>query len=151
MQENNTGFCKKLLAQKDRELAFKSLVISQKEQIINNVILKLNKVKKDSYKTDLNSIVAELIFTNKTEIWENFRRGFEMVHPLFFIHLLKDFPRLSQAEQKLLGFLKMNLSSKEISMILGNSVASVDVSRSRLRKKLNIQYPKNLKTFIAKY
>jgi len=43
----------------------------------------------------------------------------------------------------------MNLSSKEIALITGKSQQSVDVARSRLRKKMGLENHENISSVIA--
>jgi hypothetical protein len=44
----------------------------------------------------------------------------------------------------------MNLSSKEISLINNSTIAAVDKSRNRLRKKLDINAEQNLRDFLER-
>jgi hypothetical protein len=41
-------------------------------------------------------------------------------------------------EQKICAFIKMNLNTKDISQITGQSIKAIEVMRSRIRKKLEI-------------
>jgi len=45
----------------------------------------------------------------------------------------------------------MNLSSKEIAQLLNISVRGVEISRYRLRKKLNLDRNRNLQDFILNF
>ena len=47
-------------------------------------------------------------------------------------------PDLSPGELKICTFLKLNMSSKEISAITRQSVKSIEVARTRIRKKMNL-------------
>ena len=73
------------------------------------------------------------------DVWTEFETYFTKVHPDFYKKLSQQFPDLTPNEKKLCAFLKLNLSTKEISAITYQSVNSIMVSRTRLRKKLNIQ------------
>jgi DNA-binding CsgD family transcriptional regulator len=53
-------------------------------------------------------------------------------------------PEISPSELKLCAYLRMNLSSKEIAQLLNISVRGVEISRYRLRKKLNLATGENL-------
>jgi hypothetical protein len=101
MERDKKVFFKELIAKKDRELASMALVVAHKEKVINNAIIKLKLTNKENLETNISELMSELTFTNKVDIWGGFRKGFELVHPLFFTHLLRDFPNLSLAEQKI--------------------------------------------------
>lgn len=53
-------------------------------------------------------------------------------------------PDLSANDLKFCAYLRLNLSSKEIAPLLNISVKSVEVRRSRLRKKMNLSRETNL-------
>ncbi|HEY6902326.1 MAG TPA: LuxR C-terminal-related transcriptional regulator, partial [Puia sp.] len=58
------------------------------------------------------------------------------------------FPQLSPTDLKLCAYLRLNLASKEIAQILNISLKGVEVSRYRLRKKLNLSPEVNLYDFL---
>jgi DNA-binding CsgD family transcriptional regulator len=58
--------------------------------------------------------------------------------------LKEKFPSLSQNDLKLCAYLKMNLSSKEMAQLMSITIRAVEVSRYRLRKKLNVSSDTNL-------
>ena len=58
------------------------------------------------------------------------------------------FPDLTEQEKKLSILLRLNLSSKEISPLLGISSKSVEIARYRLRKRLNLKQGESLINFI---
>ncbi len=80
--------------------------------------------------------------------WQNFEYYFNQVHTDFLTKIKKDYPELSPAQYRMCAYLRMNLSSKEISSLLNISVASVEKSRYRLRKKLSLEREDNLTSFI---
>jgi len=66
------------------------------------------------------------------------------VHKDFYDKLLEINPNLILSEIKLAAFLRLNLSSKEISSITGQSLESIKMGRYRLRKKLGIKDTENM-------
>lgn len=60
------------------------------------------------------------------------------LHQEFFTKLRALFPDLSLYDLRLCAYLKIGLNSKEISDIMKVLPSSINVSRSRLRKKLNL-------------
>jgi DNA-binding CsgD family transcriptional regulator len=64
--------------------------------------------------------------------------------------LNEKFPDLSPSERRLCAFLKLDMTTKEISAITHQNAKSIDVARTRLRKKLNLTgTDHNLITFLA--
>jgi DNA-binding CsgD family transcriptional regulator len=80
--------------------------------------------------------------------WEQFAVHFNKVHSNFLIMLKEKFPNLNAHELKLCAYLRMNLTSKEIAQLLGISVRGVEISRYRLRKKLQVSTETNLFQFL---
>lgn len=70
--------------------------------------------------------------------WEQFSVHFDQVHSNFLTKLKEKFPNLSANDLKLCAYLKMNLSSKEIAQLMSITIRAVEVSRYRLRKKLQL-------------
>jgi DNA-binding CsgD family transcriptional regulator len=70
------------------------------------------------------------------------------VHNDFYDKLNEKFPNLSANEKRLCAFLRLNMSTKEISAITYQSINSITVARSRLRKKLELDSDENLISFL---
>ena len=60
------------------------------------------------------------------------------------------YTKLLRNEKKLCAFLRLNMTTKEISAITYQSVNSITVARSRLRKKLGIDKDENLIAYLEK-
>lgn len=82
------------------------------------------------------------------EDWADFRRHFESVHPDLITRLGEDFPGLTSNEFRLIALIRLNLSTREVSTVLGISPDSVKTARYRLRKKLNLETQDNLFDFL---
>ncbi len=76
--------------------------------------------------------------------WEQFAVHFDHVHSNFLTKLKERIPNLSANDLKLCAYLKMNLSSKEIAQLMSITLRAVEVSRYRLRKKLEVSSDTNL-------
>jgi hypothetical protein len=70
------------------------------------------------------------------------------LHQDFFRKLKEQFPALSSNDLRLCAYLKIGLNSKEIAEILNIQPSSSYISRSRLRKKLNLDPEEDLYTFL---
>ena len=75
---------------------------------------------------------------------DRFKLHSEGVHPEFFNRLGEKFPNLTPYEMKLCAYLKINLSTKEISQIMNVTIAAINKSRQRLRKKIGADPEENL-------
>ncbi len=115
----------------------------QKEEKIKNLEI-LNSKLKISLKDDL----VKIINNNSQENLDSFFSNFEKLHPNFNETLFKIAPKLTSNELKLAAFLRLNLTSKEISKLLNINPDSVNKARYRLRKKLNLSAKEDLTTFI---
>lgn len=81
--------------------------------------------------------------------WQAFKSSFENAYPGYINRLRTQYSLLSDAEERLCLLIKLNLSSKEISYILGISPDSVKKTRYRLRKKLELPESTKLEDVIS--
>ena len=79
---------------------------------------------------------------------DTFFSNFEKLYPSFKESLCKTAPNLTANELKLCAFLRLNLSSKEISRLISITPESVHKARYRLRKKLGLSPKDDLSIFI---
>lgn len=88
---------------------------------------------------------------NQEERWKYFVTLFERLHPLFFSRLQSAYPTLNTNDLRLIAMLKLNLSTKEISTLLGISPQSANTARYRLRKRLDLPAEAALESFLQQY
>ncbi|GAF02564.1 helix-turn-helix and ligand-binding sensor domain-containing protein [Saccharicrinis fermentans] len=81
----------------------------------------------------------------------NFEQHFAASQSGFYDKLKQKHPGLSPADLRLCSLLKMNMNSKEIAVLLGITVRSVEVSRYRLRKKMGLKAEENLTSKIMEF
>lgn len=92
----------------------------------------------------INSLSPHLL-TNEEE--QEFRRQFCILHPSFMLRLREVCPAVTRNEELLAMLIRLNLTSEEIALALGNNRASVNTSRFRLRKKLGVEKEVSLDDF----
>jgi tetratricopeptide (TPR) repeat protein len=143
------------LENNEREVATKSMFLLEKDNLISNISNKLRdalpKLNGDAEST-VNRILTELNYSVNNKRWDEFEIRFNKVHPNFIRNIESKFPKLSNNERKLCSFLLLNMSSKEISQITGQTVHSINIARSRLRNKLNlVNSGEELSHFLNKY
>lgn len=139
---------------RNKELASNVMALMKKNEILSDIADKLMIVRDDAVKEEtkiaIKRIARELEKTTDDEIWEEFEVRFRQVHSDFYDKLLEQFPNLSPNEQRLCAFLRLNMTTKEISELTGQRIATIEIARSRLRKKLKINNTKvNLVTFLS--
>lgn len=136
---------------KERDLATKAAVISQKETLIKNVTSQLEKqVNNNSIKIkDIKHVVSDLNSKLGSSFWEEFETHFIQVHPHFYKSLNEKFPGLTTNERRICAFLKLNLTTKEIANITKRNPESIHMTRSRLRKKMGLNKSENLENVIT--
>jgi DNA-binding CsgD family transcriptional regulator len=139
---------------KNRELASTAMHLVQKGDLLSNFREQLMRcIKKEiagegmpeEFKKMLRILNEE---KKMDKDWEQFAIHFDGVQGDFLKILKQQYPSLSPNEQKLCAYLRMNLSTKEIAQLENISVRGVEISRYRLRKKLNIQKETNLPDFL---
>lgn len=126
---------------KNAEMTTTSLQLIQKNEILTNILDKLDafqqkdKLSQLSIK-EIKKIVVDNL--NMDKDWERFKEVFEKVHQNFFINLKNRYPSLTENELRLCAFIKSNLQTKEIANMLNINPSSVTISRYRIRKKMEL-------------
>lgn len=88
---------------------------------------------------------------NERDEWGIFQKYFEKVEPDFVNNLIEAFPNLSQNDLRLVTFIKLNLSLKEIGDILNVTSQSIAKARYRLKKRLNLGDDETLEQFLIQF
>jgi DNA-binding CsgD family transcriptional regulator len=137
---------------KSRELANSTMNIIQKNEVLLEIQTELDTMKTGLPEKHYNRL-SHLIDYNLTheESARIFEDNFNEVHEDFLKRLKSQYPDLTPGDLKLAAFLRMNLSSKEISPLLFISVRSIENKRSRLRKKIGLSDSDNLTSFLMQY
>jgi ligand-binding sensor domain-containing protein/DNA-binding CsgD family transcriptional regulator len=137
---------------KTKELASYAMQITQKNESLYEIKEQLkhisNKVNPDAQKY-LQKLIKNIERnTNQTEDWDKFEVYFDQVYEDFTKRIREKYPHLTPNDIKLCAYLRMNLSTKEIAPLLNISIRGVEISRYRLRKKLNMPQNENLIDFM---
>lgn len=139
---------------KNQELLSKAMFIASVNQANEQIsrLLESCKNSKESHIVKTADEIQTIIKTsNNHAYWDEFRARFEDVHQSFYNNLKSEHPDLTKTELRLCAFLKLGLSSKEIALLTQNTKASIDVARSRLRKKMNIDKSENFNEALLSY
>jgi DNA-binding CsgD family transcriptional regulator/heme exporter protein D len=141
---------------KNSELASVAMHVVHKGEILSKIKDELVRLKKTSEAEGTNDNVSKLIKSLNEEArldqeWDQFAAHFDSIHGDFIKVLKTAYPNLTHNDVKLCTYLHMNLSSKEIAQLLNISVRGVEISRYRLRKKLQIPTETNLYYFFLEF
>ncbi|MEP6950507.1 MAG: triple tyrosine motif-containing protein [Ginsengibacter sp.] len=144
------------LQNKNTELASATMHLVQKGDLLSKIKEELTRLKKnsggelapDDFKKLIRALKEE---DNMDEDWHQFATHFDTVHLDFLRSIKKSYPALTPNELKLCAYLHMNLCSKEIAQHMKISVRGVEISRYRLRKKLQISTETNLFDFLLEF
>lgn len=134
---------------KNSELASSAMHLVKKGELLTKIRGELSHVMKgfdnSQAVTDLKKMIKSLSEDdNMDKEWENFTKHFDKVHSDFVVGLKEKHPTITGNELKLCAYLRMNLSTKEIAQLMNISIRGVEVSRYRLRKKLELATEVNL-------
>jgi DNA-binding CsgD family transcriptional regulator len=138
---------------KNKELATVTMYLVERGGLLSNMkeellgVIKKMGIPNLAY--ELRGVFKMISDTEKSnEDWDRFALYFDQVHNNFLTILKTKYPQLSATDLKLCAYLRLNLSSKEIAHILNISLKGVEVSRYRVRKKLNLPTETNLYDFL---
>lgn len=80
-----------------------------------------------------------------------FRKSFAAIYPLYLPKLREKYPQLTRNEELLAMLICMNQSTDEIALIMGINRSSVNMIRSRMRKKIKLTKDESLDEVIKQY
>ncbi|MBK8610966.1 MAG: hypothetical protein IPL84_13740 [Chitinophagaceae bacterium] len=134
---------------KNSELASSAMHLVHKSELVSKIKGELtqmmNRIEDPLAAKELKKMIKKISEDDNTDNdWEKFAQHFDKVHSDFIVVLKERHPDVSNNELKLCAYLRMNLSTKEISNLMNISVRGVEVSRYRLRKKLGLATETNL-------
>ena len=138
LQKELSNFALHIVEKNDFLEELKKEISSIKSQVKNAELLKpINALGSRIYQNQM---------LNKDR--EEFEIQVEQASSGFFKKLEEEYPDITSQERRLAALLRLDLSSKEIAGILNIAPKSVDQSRYRLRKKLELDSNRNLNVFL---
>jgi hypothetical protein len=135
---------------KNKELADVSMHLVERSDALIKVKDELQQLHK---KTGGNHDVKRAIqLVNEIEknnsSWEQFAAHFDEINNDFIKKLKTSFPQLTSTDLKVCTYLQLKLASKEIAQLMNITVRGVEISRYRLRKKLQLPKGQTLNDFL---
>ena len=140
---------KQQLKSKTIELANKARDSEEKNRLLLALKEKCEKAQQNPALFDIKWGEMQRILDSYLKIEDKtFEIQMDELHQEFFKKLKEKFPDLSNNDLRLCAYLKIGLNSKEIAEILNIQPSSFYISRSRLRKKLNLKTEEDLYSFL---
>lgn len=136
----------KLLKESLNQDEIKNLLVEVKSVLSQ---LSENKVVSEKY-NDINSVLVKIKRKIKS-VDNNFEERFSEIHNSFYDNLIKAHNNISTNERKLCAMLRLNMNNTEIATILNIEPKSVNVAKSRLKKKLNLNTEENINLYLTKF
>ncbi|KMQ59417.1 hypothetical protein ACM46_20185 [Chryseobacterium angstadtii] len=136
---------------KEKMLVYKSMEQSKIEEIFKSILEQVNVLKSklnDSEINEVSRIINDIKMNTKQDSWGEFEYHFLNIHESFYENLDLKHPGLTNYDKRLAAMLKLKLSTKEISNLLNVTPKTIENSRTRLRKKMNLT---NTKEDLAQY
>lgn len=146
---------KETVAQNKKDMTLMSMNSIQNNHMLKQLSVSVHKKNKNGESVgqkDLERILNDLKFNQSDRTLSDFELRFGNVYVGFFEKLIREYPLLSLNERRLSAFLKLQLTTKEISAVTGQSVRAIEMGRTRLRKKLALtNSEKNLYDFFLEF
>lgn len=143
------------LKAKSDELATQTMDLIRKNEMLRQINSDLQNVA--DYMVEDRNRSLRIISRMRTQIqenisldnnWKKFEQNFDNVYGDFLHKLELKHPDLTISDKKLCAYIKMGLSSKEISPLLNITIRSVEMNRYRMRKKLGLGHSDNLTDYL---
>ena len=135
-----------------KELAIAALHLANYQKRNEELLVEIKKLMPYINKEGL-EIIRKIVNDNKSNYESDFLNIFETqfrdVHADFYERLDHQHPELTPTEKKICTFLKMNLNTKEIAVLLLSSPATIEVTRAKIRKKIGLDHSQSLTEYIS--
>jgi tetratricopeptide (TPR) repeat protein len=127
---------------KNKELSINLLALLKKNELITEISRKFTELENASSMEEMKETSAKINHDIKQRsddrLWQELSVQFKKANSEFYEKLLKQYPDLSQNELKLCAYLRLNMSTKEIAGLTGQSAETLIKARYRLRKKFGL-------------
>jgi tetratricopeptide (TPR) repeat protein len=131
------------LEAKDKHLTTEIIDKLRKNEIIEDIVKKLlphTRAAAGETQRALGDIVRSLQSFQDKAAMEEFEVRFRLVDQDFYQKIQEACPDLTPTERRLCAFLRLNMTTKEISALTGQTVRAIEIGRTRLRKKLDLTH-----------
>lgn len=137
------------LKQKEKEKDMYAQYLLNHNEHIRSATEKVSKL--SGKKEEIAEAMKEFETNIEKSVWNEFKILFQNLHSDFYENLYNAHPNLSLNEKRICVFIKLNMTSKEISAITGQQVRAIEVARTRLRVKLGLKRSENLNAYLQQF
>lgn len=143
--EKEQSIQKEKMESKLREITSYSLLLSHKNQVLNQ-ILEVSETLSSQNESEVKKEIAHIVQDNIRidNDWSDFMIHFDKVHPRFFEKAKELYPNVSENDLLLIAYIRIGLPTKQIAQMMNVNPESIRTSRSRLKKKMGIEKDDNL-------
>jgi DNA-binding CsgD family transcriptional regulator len=137
---------------REQDLVYQSLITTELNHVNRSVQEKLGqfqyRFQKKSDQEEFGQLLSEIIRDGSKNPMKDFEVMFKQMHGGFSEQLLAICPAFSRSELQVCALLRLNLASKDIARIANLSLATIDVTRHHIRKKLGLDPKENLSSYL---
>jgi hypothetical protein len=141
--------------EKSKELINISLSLLKIKQFISSLLDDLKRVQKNAapeQQVQIEKLINRIEFyKHSEEDWERLKLHFDTIHSGFFARLKNKFPELTQSELRHCAYIKLQMFTSEIAQMLNIDNKSVQASRYRIKKKMQLPPEVDLKKFLEDF
>ena len=153
-EENRISQLKNKHLENELELRKRELTGVYEAEIRRNALLKdlkaqIGKTKSEKPVEEITALIDKQLEDDSD--WTKFESAFNELDFEFIANLNKRHQGLTRQEVRLLVYIRLNLSNKEISELLNIGLKSVEMKRYRVRKKLGLKKSQNLSEYIHSF
>jgi DNA-binding CsgD family transcriptional regulator len=153
-EENRISLLKNKHLENELELRKRELTGVYEAEIRRNALLKdlktqIGKAKSEKPVEEITALIDKQLEDDSD--WTKFESAFNELDFEFIANLNKRHQGLTRQEVRLLVYIRLNLSNKEISELLNIGLKSVEMKRYRVRKKLGLEKSQNLSEYIHSF
>ncbi len=133
---------------KQQQITSKALLTAENERDFNELVNELyyfkNKLRSISDRKKYESLIYDYKKSKFKNPLEEFEIAFKSIYPVYINKLILKHPGLTPREVQICAMIRLNLHTKQISILTNNSSKSIETIRSRIRKKMNLNIQDNL-------
>lgn len=140
-----------ILELKNKELLTSALQLLERDTLQEDLKKQLNTLEVKGENSSIVKGIKNALKINTTNKWKEFESHFTKINDTFYSSLKEKHTLLTPTDLKMCAFIKLGFSSKDMSQIMGISVEGINTSRSRLRKKMNLDRKTILSEFLQNF
>ena len=141
--------------EKSKELINLSLSLLKTKQFISSLMDNLQSIHKEAnhnQQAHINKLINRVEFhKHYEEDWERLKMHFDTIHSDFFARLKNKYPELTQSELRHCTYIKLQMFTSEIAQMLNIDNKSVQASRYRIKKKMQLPQDVDLRNFLEDF